>query len=174
MLYGPSVIDIGVRASAGTAALAALVALTSACGGSSGPAAAASRPASPTAAVQQPRTEAQVRTIAQQEYDAYSAGRWDQAWDLWTTEGKAAFSQADYLKLRHTCPPTPGTAFAISAVLVNGDHASVRTEHGGAVFSSDFVYQDGQWRYQPPAANMADYRAGVDKAIAKEKAAGTC
>ncbi|WP_346042987.1 hypothetical protein [Actinomadura chokoriensis] len=134
--------------------------------------------ASPTRPAAQPKTEAAVRTAAQDEFDAYAAGEYGEAWDLWTAAGKRMISRADYEKLHALCPSATGLRFTIEKVRVSGDSATVRVSRSIAVFSYTFLYEEGQWRFVPDKAAAADYRyarkAGVAGLAARSKAEGLC
>jgi hypothetical protein len=134
--------------------------------------------ASPTLPAAQPKTEAAVRTAAQDEFDAYAAGEYGEAWDLWTAAGQRMISRADYEKLHELCPSATGLRFTIEKVRVSGDTATVRVSRSIAVFSYKFLYEQGQWRFVPDKAAAADYRyarkAGIAKLAARSKAEGLC
>lgn len=139
---------------------------------SAGPAASPTRPAA------QPKTEAAVRTAAQDEFDAYAAGEYGEAWDLWTAAAKRMISRADYERLHELCPSVTGLRFTIEKVRVSGDTASVRVSRAIAVMSYTFRYEQGQWLFVPDKAAAADYRyarkAGIAKLVARQKAQGGC
>jgi hypothetical protein len=134
--------------------------------------------ASPAQPAAQPKTEAAVRTAAQDEFDAYAAGEYGEAWDLWTAAGKRMISRADYEKLHELCPSATGLRFTIEKVRLSGDTATVRVSRAIAVFSYKFLYEQGQWRYVPDKAAAADYRfarkAGVAELAARHRAEGGC
>jgi hypothetical protein len=130
--------------------------------------------ASPTSAGQ-PQTIEAARAAAQAELDAYAAGDWKGAWDLWTKTGKAAISRDDYARLHVTCKTQTGITFEITTMrLESPSVAVVNWKRLIVVGSHEMHYEDGQWRFQPDAAAMADYAKGIDKIIADRKADGNC
>ena len=139
-----------------------------------------SRNASPISSVSvppsvEPRTLDAAKALAQREGDAYAAGDWAGAWDLFTKAGKAAISRADYVRLHTTCKTLTGPAMTVKLIRAEGpDKAVVVYERLGFTFSYTLVYEDGQWRFQPDDEAMAGYAMGVDKLIADKTAAGTC
>ncbi|GAA4514745.1 hypothetical protein GCM10023191_083700 [Actinoallomurus oryzae] len=53
--------------------------------------------------------------------------------------------------------------------------ARVRVTRLIAVITYQFVYENGHWRFQPPADNMRDYRTKTVQQMASEhRAAGAC
>lgn len=134
--------------------------------------------ASPTRPAAQPKTEAAVRTAAQDEFDAYAAGEYGEAWDLWTAASQRLIPRADYEKLHELCPAVTGLRFMVEKVKVSGDTAKVRVSRSIAVFSYTFLYEEGQWRFVPDKDALADYRyarkAGIAKLAARSKAEGRC
>ena len=120
------------------------------------------------------RDEASLQPIAQEELDALSAGAFGEAWDLRTDEAKALMSREDYIRLNQECPKFSGFQFQIQKITINGNQAEVRVKIAGFNASYDFIYENGQWRYDPPADVKADYKLGIDQLVAKEKAAGNC
>ncbi|RZU77616.1 hypothetical protein EV384_6347 [Micromonospora kangleipakensis] len=143
-----------------------------------GPAAtgsAAAVAASPAAAPKEPVTVEAAKTAAQKEFDAYAAGDWKGAWDLWTAEGKAAISRDEYARLHTECKTITGLTFEITGTRLEGEGKAVVTWKRSIVAgTADMRYEDGQWRYQPDADSMADYAKGVDKVLAERRAAGSC
>lgn len=120
------------------------------------------------------KDEASLRPVAQEELDALSAGSFGEAWDLRTDEAKALMSREDYIRLNQECPKLSNFQFQIQKITINGNQAEVRVTVAGFNASYDFVYENGQWRYDPPADVKADYKLGADQLLAKEKAAGNC
>ncbi len=125
--------------------------------------------ASPTA---QPKTMAEASRVAQQEADAFAAGDWGGAWDLWTDAGKRAVSRADYIRYHTTCTQ-PGVPVTVVNVRPEGaNQAVVQYKTLGLRFAVTLSYANGRWQYAPP--DPGRYAAGVDALIAKKRAAGTC
>ncbi|MFF4237811.1 hypothetical protein ACFYYL_18215 [Actinomadura geliboluensis] len=126
----------------------------------------------------QPKTEATVRKVAQEEFDAYAAGEYGEAWELWTAAGKSMISRANYEKLHELCKTVTGLRFAIEKIRVLGNTATVRVSRSIAVLSYKFLYEQGQWRFVPDKDSATDYRyarkAGVAKLVARKKAEGGC
>lgn len=128
----------------------------------------------PKKTVTEPKTEDAAKAAAQNEFDAYSAGDWAGTWDLWTTEGKAAFSRDDYIALHTECKTITGLPMVIKNVRLEGDSAIVRVERMTFLMTYTMRYQDNAWRFQPDAQNMADYAKGKTALIAEKKQSGTC
>jgi hypothetical protein len=154
-------------------ALASLPLLVASCGTSKRPGPAAiPTSAAPSA---EPRTLDAAKALAQREGDAYAAGDWAGAWDLWTKAGKAAISRANYVRLHTTCKTVTGPPLTVKSIRAEGpDKAVVVYERLGFSLSYTLVYEDGQWRFQPDDKSMADYAKGIDRLIADQKAAGDC
>jgi len=113
------------------------------------------------------RTEAGARQTAQAELDAYAAGDWQGAWDLWTKAGKAAISRNDYQRLHTECETVTGIPFEVKTVRLEGPDRAVFTgERASFQFTYELHFEDGHWRYQPEAKSLADYAKGVDALIA--------
>jgi hypothetical protein len=145
-------------------------------GGDKPPAGATSTvvPPSPTKAGQ-PQTVEAAKAAAQAEFDAYAAGDWKGAWDLWTKAGKAAIARDDYARLHVTCKTQTGLTFEITtARLESPTVAVVNWKRLIVAGSHEMHYEDGQWRFQPDAAAMADYAKGVEKMISDRKADDNC
>ncbi|OKI49892.1 hypothetical protein [Micromonospora sp. CB01531] len=112
---------------------------------------------------------------SQKEFDAYAAGDWKGAWDLWTKEGKTAITRDEYARLHTECKTITGLTFEITNARLEGeDKAVVNFKRSIVAGMSEIRYEDGQWRYQPDADSMADYAKGVDKVIAEGRASGRC
>lgn len=135
-------------------------------GGRSDPSAAAAPSGSSAAAL---------RAVAAQELNTYSAGQYGAAWDLWDSAGQHAISRADYVALFTRCRDAfAGVGFKITSATVSGTAGTVATDRGGVPVVFAFNLEDGRWRYQPPATDMADYKLGLDATVAKDKAEGVC
>ncbi|MFF0867617.1 hypothetical protein ACFYUV_38050 [Nonomuraea sp. NPDC003560] len=164
-----AVVLITRPASQGTAAAAAT---TTAATGSS-PAAATP---SPTRKPAQPRTEAAVRTAAEQSFDAYAAGAYGEFWDMWTSQTKQVVSRKDYVRRFKLCPSAAeGLRWQIQAVTLAGARARVRAARSILVQTYTFAYQGGRWRFQPSAEMLQPYQTKtVDQIVREERAAGRC
>ncbi|MBQ1028854.1 hypothetical protein ACIP95_07435 [Micromonospora parva] len=153
--------------------------LAAACGTETKPeqttASASSAAVAETKPAAEPKTVDAAKALAQREFDTYAAGDWKGAWDLWTSEGKAAISRDEYARLHTECKTITGLTFEITTSRLEGaDTAIVNYKRSIAAGSSEVRYVDGQWRYQPDAESMADYAKGVDKVIAEGRASGRC
>jgi hypothetical protein len=151
------------------AAAVALLALTgcSASKGTTNPAAPSEQASSSAAA--QPLTQAAVKAAAGEEFDAYASGDYAGAREIWTASAKKTISQQNYEKLFELCPPVAeGLPFTIKAVRLAPDKKSaiVRAQRSIALISFHFVYEGGQWRYVPSAANLRDYRTKTPAQLA--------
>jgi hypothetical protein len=126
----------------------------------------------------EPRTEAAVRRVAQEEVDSFAAGEYGAAWDLWSARGKKAISRPDYERLFELCPsPVDGVRFTIEKITMapGGNSAKVRYSLLATLVSFDFVYEAGRWRFVPAPEAMREYRIGdVKKIAAKARAEGRC
>lgn len=130
--------------------------------------------ASPTPAAE-PRTADAARAAAQREFDAYAAGDWAGAWDLWTAAGKQAMPRADYVRLHTECKTLTGLTFEITGARLEGESKAIVTwKRSIAAGTATMVYEGGAWRYQPDPEAMAGYAKGIDKLIADKKAADEC
>ena len=112
--------------------------------------------------------------MAREESARYSSKDYAGAWDLWTKAGKATLSRTDYEKYHAVCGGG-GAPLEVKGVrLETPTEAVVRIGVGN--FTSSYMprYEDGQWRWQPTAEDMADYRLGVQQMIAKGKKDGSC
>jgi hypothetical protein len=153
-----------------TAALIAVAALsfTAACtkDAPAGNAAAAAGP--------EPKTVEGAKAAAQTVFDRFSGGDFAGAWDMYTTAGKAAISQADYVKLNEACS-RKGLAIQLTSARMDGtDKAVVIAKQLVATQSYTMVYENNAWKLQPAPEGLALYKLGAVKAIAAQKKAGTC
>ena len=108
--------------------------------------------------------------------DRQLSGDYGGAWDTYTAAGKAAISRADFIRLQTACPPKSlnKQAKVVGARLDDANTAVIRLDVGGAVGARTMRYENGKWMLEPSEAALADFKLGVDPAIAKQKAAGTC
>jgi hypothetical protein len=153
-----------------TAALIAVAALsfTAACtkDAPAGNAAAAAGP--------EPKTVEGAKAAAQTVFDRFSGGDFAGAWDMYTAAGKAAISQADYVKLNEACS-RKGLAIQLTSARMDGtDKAVVIAKQLVATQSYTMVYENNAWKLQPAPEGLALYKLGAVKAIAAQKKAGTC
>jgi len=145
--------------------------------GGAQPSSTSAPPTSPVSAPPsaEPRTLDAAKAAAQHEFDAYAAGDWAGAWDLWTAAGKAAMSRADYVRLHTECKTLTGIVFEITGARLEGESRAVVTwKRSIAAGKTTMLYEGGGWRYQPDAEAMAGYDKGIDKLTADKKAAGDC
>lgn len=162
--------------------VATLLILTAACSSDSEPS--APEPVASTAAAAQkvpagqPKNVVAVRAAADEEFESFASRDYGGAWDLWTAAGKKAISRAGYEKLLKLCPdPGAGVAFQIKKVKLaaNGASALVRVQRLVGIASFTFLYEGGEWLFQPGDSALADYKLGSPKAIAaKSRKAGRC
>lgn len=115
----------------------------------------------------QPKTEEAARAAAKEEFDAYAAGDWGGTWDLWTQAGQKAFSREDYIALHNACKTPVGIPLNIQNVRLEGDSAIVRIERMTLIKAYTMKYENGEWRFQPEAEDMAGYAKGKDALIAE-------
>jgi hypothetical protein len=142
-------------------------------GGCSDPATPQPTPA-PTV-TDEPMTTQAAQATAQEWFTRESAGDWAGAWELYTDEGRAAISQADYVRLNTTCPrgqSVPWKIIALSSRAPDKVIVLALANAAGASFVMD--YEHGQWLIEPTRTNAAEFGEGVDKAIANRRANGLC
>jgi hypothetical protein len=122
-----------------------------------------------------PRTVAAARA-AQEAIDRQLSGDYTGAWETYTAAGKAAISKADFVRLQTACPPKSlnQRARVVDARLEDPNTAVVRVNLGGNIVARTLRYEGGTWLIEPSGGAMADFKLGVDQAIAKQKAAGNC
>lgn len=111
---------------------------------------------------------------AQEAFDRYASSDFAGAWQMYTAAGRAAVTQADYVRLNTACPGLQRVQVHISAVRIEGDRATVRMQVGSLVDSYVLGYEGGAWLVEPTAEALANYRRGIDKTIAAMKAAKAC
>lgn len=127
----------------------------------------------PTPAAEPMTTDA-AKAAAQEFFDRHTSGDFAGAWELYSDEGKAAITQADYVRFKESCPGVQGIKVKIVSVRLQGATAIVRIEALGLTVSYTLKYEHGQWLMQPDKETMADYATGVDAMIKSGKNAGTC
>lgn len=159
--------------------------LAAGCGGESpdaqadGPAATPKRPGAITVEPPaQPQTLDAARRAAKEHMDAYAAGDYGGAWELWSADAKKLLDRAEYVKLSELCPATAeGAPIKIEAVRMSADQtkATVRAERMSFKFTYTYRYEEGRWVFAPDAETMAEYRLGSpEKIAAKRKREGGC
>jgi hypothetical protein len=122
----------------------------------------------------EPKTIDGAKAAAQTVFDRFSGGDFAGAWDMYTTAGKAAISQADYVKLNQACSRR-GLAIQLSSARMDGtDKAIVIAKQLVATQSYTMVYESNAWKLQPAPEGLALYKLGAVKAIAAQKKAGSC
>ncbi len=93
---------------------------------------------------------------------------------MYTTAGKQAISEADYVKLNEACSRR-GLAIQLSSARMDGtDRAIVIGKQLVAAQSYTMVFEGTAWKLQPATAGLALYKQGAVKAIAAQRKAGTC
>jgi hypothetical protein len=128
-----------------------------------------------THASNDPRTVAAAKA-AVEAVDRQLSGDYAGAWELYTAAGKAAISKDDFVRLQTACPPKSRgqQARAVEGRLEDPNTAVIRIEVAGATAARTMRNEGGHWLIEPSDTAMADFKLGVDQAIAKQKAAGTC
>jgi hypothetical protein len=122
----------------------------------------------------EPKTIDGARIAAQTVFDRFSGGDFAGAWDMYDAAGKAAITQADYVKLNDACS-RKGLAITLSSARMEGtDRAIVIAKQLVATQSYTMVYENGHWLLEPAKEGLALYKLGAVKAIAAQKKAGTC
>jgi hypothetical protein len=76
----------------------------------------------------QPKTEAAVTAAAQEAFDRYIAGDFAGSWQMYTAAGRAAVTQADYVRFNTACPGLQHIKVTVLKVRIEGDKATVRIE----------------------------------------------
>jgi hypothetical protein len=122
-----------------------------------------------------PRTVAAAKA-AVEAVDRQLSGDYAGAWELYTAAGKAAISKDDFVRLQTACPPKDKgqQARALEGRLEDPNTAVIRLQVAGSTAARTMHNEGGQWLIQPSDSAMADFKLGVDQAIAKERAAGNC
>jgi hypothetical protein len=158
----------------GALALAAATALTFSAACSDDEAAPAGNAAAAAAGGPEPKTIEGAKAAAQTVFDRFSGGDFAGAWDMYTSAGKKAISQADYIKLNTACS-RKGLAIQLTSARMEGtDKAVVIAKQLVAAQSYTMVYETDAWKLEPAKEGLALYAKGADKAIAAQKKAGTC
>jgi hypothetical protein len=122
-----------------------------------------------------PRTVAAAKA-AVEAVDRQLSGDYAGAWELYTAAGKAAISKEDFVRLNTACPPRSRgqQARATEGRLEDPNTAVIRIEVGGSTAARTMRNEGGHWLIEPSDTAMADFKLGVDQAVAKHKADGTC
>ncbi len=164
-------------ASATVAVLAALTVLAAGCSTHPRQRQPRTVPATPAtrAPSNDPRTVAAAK-VAVGAVDRQLAGDYAGAWELYTADGKAAVSKDGFVRLQTACPPKAHgqQARALEGRLEDPNTAVIRVEVAGQTTARAMRNEGGQWHIEPSDSAMADFKLGVDQAIAKQKAAGNC
>jgi hypothetical protein len=157
------------------ALVAAALTLTAACTkGSDSPAGDAAAAAAAGGGGPEPKTVDGARAAAQTVFDRFSGGDFAGAWAMYTAAGKAAISEADYVKLNEVCS-RKGLAIQLTSARMDGpDRAVVIAKQLVAAQSYTMVYENDAWKLAPAKDGLALYKLGAVKAIAAQKKAGTC
>ena len=122
----------------------------------------------------EPKTVDGARTAAQTVFDRFSGGDFAGAWEMYTAAGKAAISEADYVKLNEVCS-RKGLAIQLTSARMDGpDRAIVIAKQLVAAQSYTMMYENDAWKLAPAKDGLALYKLGAVKAIAAQKKAGTC
>jgi hypothetical protein len=122
----------------------------------------------------EPETIDGARAAAQTVFDRFSEGDFAGAWDMYTTAGQAAISQADYVKLNQACT-RKGLGIQLASVRMDAtDRATVIAKQLAATRPYTMIYETGAWKLQPAPDGLALYSLGAVQAIAAQKRAGTC
>ncbi|WP_306215299.1 hypothetical protein [Actinoplanes sp. RD1] len=122
----------------------------------------------------EPKTLEGAKAAAQTVFDRFSGGDFGGAWDMYTSAGKQAISQADYVKLNETCS-RKGLAITLTSARMEGtDKAVVIAKQLVNAQSYTMVYEGDAWKLEPAKEGLELYAKGADKAIAAQKKAGTC
>jgi hypothetical protein len=152
-------------------AAAAALTLTTACTKDDTP---AGNAAAAAASGPEPKTVDGARAAAQTVFDRFSGGDFAGAWDMYTAAGKAAISEADYVKLNEVCS-RKGLAIQLTSARMDGpDRAVVIAKQLVAAQSYTMMYENDAWKLAPAKDGLALYKLGAVKAIAAQKKAGTC
>jgi hypothetical protein len=122
-----------------------------------------------------PRTVAAAKVAVEAENRQLS-GDYAGAWELYTAAGKAAISKDDFVRLQTACPPKlhGQQARATEGRLEDPNTAVIRVEVAGQTTARTMRNEGGHWLTEPSDSALADFKLGVDQAIAKQKAAGNC
>lgn len=158
------------RLSAVAMIAAAVVVLSAGCSDDS--AAEAGKPAA--AGGPQPKTLDAAKLAAQTTFDRFSGGDFAGAWEMYSDKAKKTITKDDYVKLNETCS-RKGLAITLTSARMEGaDRAIVIAKQLVAAQSYVMVYEGNSWRLEPTKEGLDLYAKGLAKAIAAQKAAGTC
>lgn len=118
---------------------------------------------------------ARAKSVATREFGLLSGGGWAQAWALWSTAGRAALSEADFVQLNTQCRPALGEPYVVDgATEVDATDVRIDWHQGSMTGSSTMVFESRSWKVQPDAQTLAEYRRGLAAVVADRKAAGRC
>jgi hypothetical protein len=159
----------------------AIVAITSAAGLAAGCSSGhrSERSGQPAVASHGPSTDPKVAAAARAAQDATDrqlSGDYAGAWETYTAAGKAAIGKADFVRLQTACPPKGlhQRARVVDGRLEDANTVVVRVNLSGGIAARTLRYEGGKWLIEPSDTAAADFKLGVDQAVAKKKAAGTC
>lgn len=128
----------------------------------------------PAAGGPEPKTVDGAKAAAQTVFDRFSGGDFAGAWEMYTARGKQAISRDDYVKLNQACS-RKGLAISLTSARMEGaDKAVVIARQLVAAQSYTMVYEAGAWKLEPAPEGLALYAKGATRAIAAQRAAGTC
>ncbi len=134
----------------------------------------ASGPASSGGTAGGPQGE-QAEAVADQEFGLLAAGDWPGAWRLWTDSAQRVLTETAFVKLNTECRPQLGVPYVIwQAQRTGTTTVLVRWTRGPAKGSNAMRYQQGAWKFAPSAADLAGYRRGVGRLVARLKAEQAC
>lgn len=128
-------------------------------------------------------TETAVKRAAQINFDAFATGEYGDSYDTWTKRAKKVISRADYVKICALCPaPGQGVPFTITSVQLAADGKTAKVRTTRTVFgitaaaSYAYRYEAGEWRWEPTAQILADFRQGLTprQVAARRRQAGQC
>lgn len=117
----------------------------------------------------------QIREAGEREFGSLDKGEWADAWRLWTKASREIISGDAFAHVFISCPPVTDVGFKITEVRRLSDvRAAVKWARLSIVGMHEFHLENGEWRFQPSAEELADYRLGAARLIAKKEDDGTC
>lgn len=117
-----------------------------------------------------------VEKAAQEQADYFSSGDYGGAWDMWTDKAKTTMSRSDYIKFGEACD-LGGVPLDTEFVrFENKAKTEAVIKVGVGDFKSAYTMslEDGDWSWVPSDEAQAQYKLGLDGAIAVAKEDGSC
>jgi hypothetical protein len=97
-------------------------------------------------------------------------------WDMFGLRAQVTMSRADYTAVTDACPSLLAVRQALSIALDPAATVATVTSRTGrdGTVTWTMMYENARWRQEPSAAELGWMALGVEGALAKLRAAGTC